>query len=44
LVISPHLHTFSHATSVRDDTHQVVDATPPTLPVTALGRLRCSAV
>lgn len=32
----PHLYTFSHATSLRDRARQVVDATPPTLPVTAL--------
>ena len=32
----PNLHTFSHPPSLRDPTRQGVDATPPTLPVTAL--------
>jgi hypothetical protein len=32
----PNLHPFSHAPSLSDRARQVVDATPPTLPVTAL--------
>jgi hypothetical protein len=30
-----HLHPFNHAPSLRDDAHQMVDATPQTMPVTA---------
>ena len=32
----PNLNSIRHAPSLRDPGHQVVDATPPTLPVTAL--------